>query len=242
MNLYSPTYDFIGTTSQIMEKRSSIDLGLFFMAAWSIWGNRNNAIHNDVGCPSSQVWEIAKRSLFDFTTSNLSNLPPHPSASVHWSPLLLGFHKINVDGATNNNGNHSSIGVIIRDHTEATISAFNELLPSAFPAPTIEAFALLQGVLFVMEMGSTRVIFEYDDLALIQAVNSNENGGDLGHILQDIRSQALVFSWSTFQHLKRDGNRAAHELARDAKLTGHSHTWKGVSPPFIQQILIEDML
>ena len=98
MNLYSPTYDFIGTTSQIMEKRSSIDLGLFFMAAWSIWGNRNNAIHNDVGCPSSQVWEIAKRSLFDFTTSNLSNLPPHPSASVHWSPLLLGFHKLMLMG------------------------------------------------------------------------------------------------------------------------------------------------
>ena len=91
-------------------------------------------------------------------------------------------------------------------------------------------------------MGSTRVIFESDDLALIQVVSFNENGGDLGLILQDIRSQALVFNWNTFQHLKRDGNRAAHELARDAKLTGHSHTWKGVSPPFIHQILIEDML
>ena len=44
----------------------------------------------------------------------------------------------------------------------------------------------------------------------------------------------LVFNWSTFQHLKRDNNRAAHELARDAKLTGQSHTWKGVSPPFMQ--------
>ena len=58
--------------------------------------------------------------------------------------------------------------------------------------------------------------------------------GVLGHILQDIRSLALAFNWSTFQHLKRDGNRVANELARDAKLTGHSHTWKGVSPPFIQ--------
>ena len=85
-----------------------------------------------------------------------------------------------------------------------------------------------------MEMGSTKAIFESNALALIQAVNSNENGEVLGHILQDLRSLALIFSRSTFQHLKRDDNRAAYELARDAKLTGHSHTWKGVSPPFIQ--------
>ena len=91
-------------------------------------------------------------------------------------------------------------------------------------------------------MGSTKAIFESDALALILAVNFNENGGVLGHILQDIRSLALVFNWSTFQHLKRDDNQAAHELARDAKLTGHSHTWKGVSHSFIQQILIDDML
>ncbi|KAK9988737.1 hypothetical protein SO802_028976 [Lithocarpus litseifolius] len=133
-------------------------------------------------------------------------------------------------------------GVIIQDHTGATIGALNKSLPSAFPAPTTKAFALLQGVLFAVEIGSTRVIFESDDLALIQTVNSNENGGDLGHILQDIKAQALVFNWSIFQHVKRDGNKAAHELARDAKLTGHSRTWKGVSPPFIHQILIEDML
>ena len=79
-----------------------------------------------------------------------------------------------------------------------------------------------------------KLFFESDVLTLIQVVNSNENGGVLGHILQDIRSLALAFNWSTFQHLKRDGNRVANELARDAKLTGHSHTWKGVSPPFIQ--------
>ena len=101
---------------------------------------------------------------------------------------------------------------------------------------------MLQGVLFAAEIGLTKDIFESDALALIHAVNSNENGGVHGHILQDIRSSALVFNWSTFQHLKMDGNKATHELARDAKLTSHSHTWKGVSPPFIQQILIDDML
>ena len=129
VNLYSPTPDFIGIMSQIMEKGSSTYLDLFFMVPWTIWGNRNNAIHNDVGYPPTQVWEIAKLSLIDFTTSNLPDHPSHPTVRAHWSPPFPGFHKINVDGATANNGEHSSIRVIIRDHTEATIGAFNKLLP-----------------------------------------------------------------------------------------------------------------
>ena len=183
VNLYSSTQDFIGITFQIMEKGSSTDLDLFFMAAWSIWGKRNNATHNDANCPSTQVWEIAKRSLIDFTTSNLPNHPSHPTVRAHWFPPSLGFHKINVDEAIANNVEHSNIGVIIQDHIEATIRAFDEQLPSAFPTSITEAFALLQGVLFAAKMGSTKAIFESDALALIQAVNSNENGGVLGHIL-----------------------------------------------------------
>ncbi|KAK9995635.1 hypothetical protein SO802_020321 [Lithocarpus litseifolius] len=189
----------------------------------------NNAIHNDAGCPPSQVWEIAKRSLLDFTTFNLPDHSSHPTVRAHWSPPPLGFHKINVDGATANNGELSSIGVIIRDHTGTTVGALNKLLPSAFPASIIEAFALLQGVLFAAKLGSTKAIFESDALDPIQAVNTNENGGVLGHILQDIRSSALVFKRSSFQHLKRDGNRVAHELARDAKLRLLSHMEGGLT-------------
>ena len=43
-------------------------------------------------------------------------------------------------------------------------------------------------------MGSSKAIFESDVLALILVVNSNENKGVLGHIIQDIRSSALVFN------------------------------------------------
>jgi len=84
-----------------MEKGSSIDLDLFFMAAWSIWGNRNNAIHNDASWPPTQVWEIAKQSLIDFNTTNLPDRPSHPTIRAHWSPPPPSFHKINVDGGNN---------------------------------------------------------------------------------------------------------------------------------------------
>ena len=212
------------------------------MAAWTIWGNRNNALHNDAGCPLAQALEIAKQSQIDFTTACSHDHPSHPIVRTHWSLPPLGFHKINVDRVTPNDGGFSSIGVIIRDHTGATIEAFNKLLPSALPATVIEAFALHQGVLFAIEMETSKPIFESDAIVLIQALNSKESGGELGHILQDIRSSAHVFNWSSFKYLKREGNNAAHELAREAKLSGQSHTWKGVSPLFIQHILNDDLM
>ncbi|XP_075665424.1 uncharacterized protein LOC142635095 [Castanea sativa] len=206
--LMDAAHDFVGITTQFLEKGSSTDLGLFCMAAWTIWGNRNNAIHNDAGCSPTQAWESAKQSQIDFTTSCPHDHPPHPTVRTHWSPPPLSFHKINIDGATTNDGDRSSIGVIIRDHTGATIGAFNKLLPSALPAIVTEAFALHQGVLFATEMGTSKAIFESDALALIQALNLNESGGELGHILQDNRSLAHVFNWSSFKHLKREGNRS----------------------------------
>ena len=45
-----------------------------------------------------------------------------------------------------------------------------------------------------------------------------------------------------FSTCKRDGNRAAHELARDARLSGLSKVWKGVTPPQIQHVLLNDSL
>lgn len=163
--------------------------GLSTIWTFSIWllglfgGNRNNAIHNNAGCPPAQAWEIAKRSLIDFTTSSSHDHPSHLTVRAYWSPPPPSFHKINVDGETVDDGEYSSIGVIIKDHISATIRAFNNLLPSAFPALITEAFALHQGVLFAAEMGTSKAIFDFDSLALIQALNSNESGGELGRIL-----------------------------------------------------------
>ena len=50
VDLSSSAQEFISITTQFLEKGSSTNLGLFYMAARTIWGNRNNALHNDAGC------------------------------------------------------------------------------------------------------------------------------------------------------------------------------------------------
>ena len=91
-------------------------------------------------------------------------------------------------------------------------------------------------------MQISQAIFESDALSVIQSLTSRDLGGEVGHILHDIKSSLHSFSCYSFMHLKRDGNRAGHTLAREAKLTGQTQIWKGVTPPPIQQILKDDLL
>lgn len=187
MNLSITGTDIMDLAAQFIGEGKLSDLNLFFMVAWSIWGYRNQAIHNDTANLPSQVWESTRRALLDYKASRLNPLPTHPPACLHWAAPPPGFHKINVDGATDNEGGNSCIGVIIRDPSGATIGALSKVLPACLHAEVTEAYALHQGVLFALEMQIDHAIFEFDALSIILALSSRKAGSDLGHILKDFR-------------------------------------------------------
>ena len=145
-----------------------------------------------------------------------------------WAPLP-GF----VPSATSDDGTNSSIGVIIRDNQSNPIATASKILPSPYTAKITEAIALLHGVLLASEMKISHAIFESDALSIVQALNQGVVGGEIGLILQDIRIFSASFKWCSFQHLKRDGNRVAHELAKAARLSSTSQIWKGVNPNYV---------
>ncbi|KAL0006814.1 hypothetical protein SO802_008316 [Lithocarpus litseifolius] len=242
LDIAATDMDILDIAGQFCEKGTSRDLATFFMTAWSIWGNRNQAIHNDAGITPMQVWESARRALIDFNNACTQSTLTSPAPQHKWTAPPSGFFKINVDGATSANGGNSCIGVTISDCTGTPIGALSKPLSLDFSAEVTEAYALLQGVLFASEMQVSCAIFESDALSVIQALSSDCTGGVFGHIIHDIKSSLQSFSSYSFKHLKRIGNRAAHVLAKEAKLSGLTQIWKGVNPPPIQQIIREDML
>ena len=147
-----------------------------------------------------------------------------------------------MDGATDVGGGNSCIGAVIRDSSGFPIGALSLVLPSCFPAEITEAYALLHGVLFASEMQVHQALFESDALSIVHDLTSEVSGSVFGHILEDIRAASSSFSFCSFHHLKRDGNRAAHSLAQEAKSSGQSKIWKGIPPPCIQDILSDDLL
>ena len=51
MDLSNSSYDLVDIALDFIAKGSLNDLELFFAIAWSIWWNRNKAIHEDSGSP-----------------------------------------------------------------------------------------------------------------------------------------------------------------------------------------------
>ena len=92
-------------------------LDLFFVLSWAIWSNINKLVHNDSPLSPPQVWTLANNSLEDFKNDagSLDMLPPRHSQN-RWEAPPQGVLKVNVDGATSNQGRNSlewSLGIAL---------------------------------------------------------------------------------------------------------------------------------
>ena len=141
---------------------------------------------------------------------------------------------INEDGAISEDGRPSSIGVIIHDSNGHVTAAMSKGLPAQFP---VESIAIAIGFLIDQELKVSKVIVESNALSIIQSVNAKDTAGALGHIFQRILNPLHSFSSWKFQHLKREHNRAAHDLAALARSSETAQVWKGVTPPMLQNLL-----
>ena len=177
---------------------------------------------------------MAKRVVDDFQDANLLHLSSTQPSNGGWAAPPPGFFKINVDGTSSLDGQGvSGVGVIIRDANGDVFAALCKAFPMHYSAEWTELFAMEQGVLLAQEMGVQQAIFESDASSVIQAISQDLCGGESGHLIQGIQLVKSNFLSCSFRHVKRDSNRAAHELAQYAKCNNVSCVWKGVSPPFL---------
>ena len=197
VDVTSSPRDLVDVALKFIVKGSPHDLELFFAVAWSIWWNRNQAIHEDSGSTPSQVWDMANRILYKYKDAcSLPALSSAPSLTT-WQAPPLGFTKINIDGAALD-GSPSCTFVATRDCRGCLIAASSKVLPSTFSAEVTEALALQDGVLLALELGISHVIVESDALSIIQAINEDVLGGELGHIVQNIKDISSSFSRCSF--------------------------------------------
>ncbi|KAL0009236.1 hypothetical protein SO802_010738 [Lithocarpus litseifolius] len=137
-------------------------------------------------------------------------------------------------------GNRSTVGVVIRDSRGMVVAAACKVLNGDYDAAVTEAFAVDEGIRLALEMELHRIIVESDSIEVVDAINEENCNCEYGMVIQGSLELLRVFrSWKV-RHLKRDYNRAAHELAQIAKTTGSSQQWKEMEPPMIRNVLLLD--
>ena len=237
MNLDDNCIDFFEVAMRILNEGAARDLELFAVATWSIWYNRNQKCFEDKLHSPNQVWYHTKRLISEHKEAIASLNGKHAPEGSRWMAPSPDFHKINVDGASLDDGRWSSIGVVIRNCKGEAVVALSKMLPGQYTSLEIEFIALQEGVLLARELKLSQVIIESDSLIAIQSLQALNTEGGLGHLCQGIINLTDSFRSWIFKHLKRDYNKVTHDLAQNARHNGNSQVWKGVSPPMVQHLI-----
>ena len=81
----------------------------------------------------------------------------------------------------------------------------------------IEALAAMKALSFAFELGSGRANPEGDSLGLIQALKAEEHSlSPTGLLIEDVKMFANNYVRLLYSHIKRNGNKLAHSLAKNA--------------------------
>ena len=107
----------------------------------------------------------------------------------------------------------------------------------------IDALAALKALSFAFELGFHSAILEGDSLGPIQALKSEERSlSPTGLLIEDVKMFSNNFVKLLYSHIKRNDNRVAHSLAKNALCILDFQVWMEDVPSHIVSILQLDVV
>ncbi|KAF5462772.1 hypothetical protein F2P56_018753 [Juglans regia] len=155
----------------------------------------------------------------------------------------MGYYKLNWDATIAKEASKVAIGAVIRDQmglVVGTLQAQKVLFVDSFMA---EAYALMLAVIFCRDMGIQDIIMEGDALQVIHVLNKATTDWSQGGVLIANAKMILntLHSWSG-SHVKREGNKAAHILARNTPSLEEDLYVLEDYPACIHSIILSEMM
>jgi ribonuclease HI len=161
--------------------------------------------------------------------------------AVVWSKPPPGSYKLNIDASFHSDGTGAA-GVALRNHKGEAIAGMGCTLDNYLSVATAEATALLKGLEFLENLGTTSVCIESDSLQLIQACNGEvEIRSPYSAILSECFLKISIMQEISFEHCLRDANQVTHQLARNAFISKQYIVWEGDPPVFILSYVLNDV-
>ena len=129
--------------------------------------------------------------------------------------------------------------MVVRNCNGEVMASLIQQLEQAFQPMEVEAIVACRVVEFGSEIGVDYAIVEGDSEVIVKALRNNDNGlTPFAPLINDISLFSGLFSELSYSHIKRDGNKFAHSLARLALITPCCTMWMEDVPsrtlPFVQ--------
>ena len=109
----------------------------------------------------------------------------------------------------------------------------------AYNLVEIESTATVATLRFSSKLGFSQVVLEGDSQVLMETlINDNVFLSSDGLLIDDIRLATRFFSQLHYSHVKREGNKVAHSLARHVLCISNFVVWmEDVPLPFLSIVL-----
>ena len=122
---------------------------------------------------------------------------------------------MNFDRAVFREENSAGVGVIIRDEEGQIIASMAEKVPLPNSVAALEVVAAVKTLYFAAELGISSIVLGGDSEIVFKALVSDDTSfADHGHLVEEAKLLSALFNFCSFSHVKRQGNSAAHHLAR----------------------------
>ncbi|XP_028114886.1 uncharacterized protein LOC114312789 [Camellia sinensis] len=128
--------------------------------------------------------------------------------------------------------------LIVREAHGTVLAAMSERLPHWVDADCAEALAAASAIAFAAELGLYHIQLEGDSLSIIKAFHCEDQVlSTFGHILQGAVCTSRCFTSFCCSHVLRNGNKAAHGLARMAGHVTGKRVWRNEVPAELCRII-----
>ncbi|XP_042983262.1 uncharacterized protein LOC122312666 [Carya illinoinensis] len=132
----------------------------------------------------------------------------------------------------------AGIGAILRDSIGHVLMAVSKIELALEDPETVELLVVFRGMQMCISMGISALEVESDCLLLVQALQQEDMTNSLpGNLFSEVKRLCDYFSSVSFVHVYREGNRAAHLLARNAWRVEDIDMWWDSIPDFLSQAL-----
>ena len=203
--------DWLSKVAIKMDEKTFV-FGIIIM--WSIWNailinGENRTAQGTLRSAENYCREIANLQ-FQTGTSTTGIVQK-------WIAPPTGFVKNNFDGSVNTERRRGGIGIVARDSNGRLLGYHNEVLEGIRDPQAAEFIAATRAMEWSLEQGSMSVHVEGDALNVINSINKgNVDFSAMGNLIQEARVIKSLFQVCKLMHIRRDGNKAAHALAKES--------------------------
>ncbi|XP_062021223.1 uncharacterized protein LOC133737733 [Rosa rugosa] len=232
------------------------ELQFFAVLLWLNWHERNNFYHErnnfyhkGAVVPSDIIYENGVKFLKCFKEALGCRAGVEfnaveevvPGSLRRWQAPRSGQLKVNCDGAANFKDRCFGGGTIIRDEFGSLIVAGGKNFQHPVSSLVAELLAIKVGLDLVVERRLRNVMVESDCLEAIHLLNSKERClAPEGGLVEDIQNTMALVNISSIYHVRREGNTAAHAIAKFVARNNGRYVWLEDGPDWLMSLIYHD--